>query len=130
MRTNLIVLPPPRFDGDLGLLQGVKDFTVEQLIAELAVEALDKPYTSRHCFTTRLLEAGCESHTAPELLDDKDVKTTMGSAQSARLTRILEEESKKRSQRIGTLFLKFYDRRLVLPRTGKYRSELIPINLI
>ncbi len=47
MRADLIVIPPPALDDDLGLLQGVKDFTVEQLIAELAVETLDEATRSR-----------------------------------------------------------------------------------
>lgn len=42
MRTNLIVLLPPLFDNDLGLLQSVEDFTIEQLIPEFTIEALDK----------------------------------------------------------------------------------------
>ena len=32
-------MPPPAFDDHLGLLQRVKDFTVEQFVAELRVEA-------------------------------------------------------------------------------------------
>ena len=35
------VLPPPLLDDDWCLLQDVEDFSVEQLIAELAVEALN-----------------------------------------------------------------------------------------
>src|SRR5438034_236915 len=39
MRTHLVVVLPPVFDHSLGLLQCVKDFTVEQFIAQLAIEA-------------------------------------------------------------------------------------------
>ncbi len=35
-----IVVPPPSFDEHLGLLQGVEDLSIQQLIPELAVEAL------------------------------------------------------------------------------------------
>jgi len=42
MRANLIVLLSPLFNDDLGLLQGVKDFTVEQFISELAVETFNE----------------------------------------------------------------------------------------
>jgi hypothetical protein len=42
---------PPTFDDDLGFLQCVEDFAVEQLIAKLRVEALAisiLPGTARH----------------------------------------------------------------------------------
>lgn len=35
------------------------------------------PHTFRHCFATHLPEAGYDIHTVQELLDHKDVKTTM-----------------------------------------------------
>jgi hypothetical protein len=41
VRTNFIVLLAPLLDDDLSRLQGVENFTVEQLIPELAIEALD-----------------------------------------------------------------------------------------
>lgn len=41
MGSNGIVLLSPLFDQDFGFLQGVEDLTVEQFIAELAVETLD-----------------------------------------------------------------------------------------
>ena len=39
MRANGVVVPSPALDDHLGLLQRVKDFTVEQFIAKLRVEA-------------------------------------------------------------------------------------------
>lgn len=50
MWTHRVVVTSPVFDHDLGLLQCVEDFTIEQLIAQLAVEALAiaiLPWTSR-----------------------------------------------------------------------------------
>jgi hypothetical protein len=37
--TNSVVVPSPVLDDHLGLLQSVKDFTVEQFVTELRVEA-------------------------------------------------------------------------------------------
>ena len=51
MRTHSVVVAPPIFDDDLGFLQCVEDFAVEQLIAKLRVEALAisiLPGTARH----------------------------------------------------------------------------------
>ena len=39
MRTHRIVVAPPVFDHDLRLLQCVEDFSVQQFITQLAVEA-------------------------------------------------------------------------------------------
>ena len=39
MRANGVVMPSPALDDHLGLLQRVKNFTVEQFVAELRVEA-------------------------------------------------------------------------------------------
>ena len=41
MRADGVVVPSPGFDQDLRLLQRVEDLAVEQLVAELGVEALD-----------------------------------------------------------------------------------------
>ena len=41
MRPNCIEVAPPTFDDDLGLAQGVEDFTIEQFIAQARIEALD-----------------------------------------------------------------------------------------
>ena len=38
-----ILLSSPLFEDDFCLLEGVEDFTVEQLIPQLAIEALDIP---------------------------------------------------------------------------------------
>src|SRR3954468_13065130 len=40
MRTVAVVVPPPAFDHDLGFRQRVEDLAAEQLVPELAVEAL------------------------------------------------------------------------------------------
>ena len=40
MRSELVVVPPPLLDQHLGLPQRVEDFPIEQLVPELAVEAL------------------------------------------------------------------------------------------
>ena len=40
MRPDGIIVFPPLLDDDLRLLQAVEDFSVQQLIAELAIEAL------------------------------------------------------------------------------------------
>ena len=40
MRANGVVVMSPCFDHDLGLLERVEDLAVEQLIAELSVEAI------------------------------------------------------------------------------------------
>ena len=40
MRTDSIVVSSPCFDHDLGLLQGVEDLAVQQLVTQLAIEAL------------------------------------------------------------------------------------------
>jgi len=40
MRPYLIVFPPPALYQDLGLLQGIKNPPVEQLITKLPIEAL------------------------------------------------------------------------------------------
>ena len=40
MRPHRVVVMPPCFDDDLGLLEGVEDFAIEELIAQLGVEAL------------------------------------------------------------------------------------------
>ncbi len=40
MRAHRIVIVPPAFDHDLGLLECVEDLSVEQPIAQLAVETL------------------------------------------------------------------------------------------
>jgi len=39
MRANRVVMPSPAFDEDSCLLQSVEDFSIEKLIAQLAVEA-------------------------------------------------------------------------------------------
>ena len=41
MRPDGIVLTPPRFDQNLGLLQRVENFAVQELIAQPSVEAFD-----------------------------------------------------------------------------------------
>ncbi len=41
MRPDCVVVPPPALDDDLRLPQCVEDFTVEQLVAQTRVEALD-----------------------------------------------------------------------------------------
>jgi hypothetical protein len=41
VRPDRVVVAPPALDDDLGLAQGVEDFTIEQLVAEASVEALD-----------------------------------------------------------------------------------------
>jgi len=41
VRPDRVVVAPPVLDDDLGLAQGVEDFTVERLVAEASVEALD-----------------------------------------------------------------------------------------
>src|ERR1700712_5149984 len=41
VRPDSVVVPPPALDDDLGFLQRVEDFAVEQLVPELGVEALD-----------------------------------------------------------------------------------------
>ena len=53
MRPDLVVLLPPELDQDLRLLQRVEDLSVQQLIAQLPVEALDVPVLPRR---TRLDE--------------------------------------------------------------------------
>ena len=40
MRPELVVMPPPSFDEHFSLLQCVEDLSIQQLIPELAVEAL------------------------------------------------------------------------------------------
>lgn len=40
MRARRVVVLPPRFDDDLGFLQRVEDFAIEQLVTEFRVEAL------------------------------------------------------------------------------------------
>lgn len=40
MRPNLVVVASPTFNNDLRLPQGVKDFSIEQFVPELAIEAL------------------------------------------------------------------------------------------
>jgi hypothetical protein len=57
VQTILILLPSPLLDDDLGFLQSAKDFTVEHLIAKLAVEALNVTVLPR---TARLDEQGLE----------------------------------------------------------------------
>src|ERR687885_1277212 len=41
MRAHHIVVPAPALDHDLGLLQAVEDFSIEKLISEPGIEALD-----------------------------------------------------------------------------------------
>jgi hypothetical protein len=41
VRPHGFVIEPPRLDEDLRLPQGIEDLAVEQLVAELGVEALD-----------------------------------------------------------------------------------------
>ena len=41
MRPDCAKVPPPAFDDDLGLLQHIEDFTIEQFITQARVEALD-----------------------------------------------------------------------------------------
>ena len=55
MWTHGVVVAPPVFDHDLGLLQCVEDFTIEQLVTQLAVEALAIAILPR---TTRLDVSG------------------------------------------------------------------------
>jgi hypothetical protein len=43
------VVPPPSLDEDLRLPQRVEDFAVEQLVAELGVEALDPDISRGRC---------------------------------------------------------------------------------
>ncbi len=38
VRPGLVVVPPPSFNEHVGLLQRVEDLSIQQLIAELAVE--------------------------------------------------------------------------------------------
>ena len=40
MRADLVVMTAPVLDDGSGLLQGIEDFTIEQLIPKLRVEAL------------------------------------------------------------------------------------------
>jgi hypothetical protein len=40
MRADLVVMTPPIFDDDPGLLQGIEDLAIEQFIPKLRVEAL------------------------------------------------------------------------------------------
>ena len=40
MRTDSVVVLTPFFDDDLGFLERVEDLSIEQLVAELCVEAL------------------------------------------------------------------------------------------
>jgi hypothetical protein len=40
MRTYCVVVTPPSFDNDLGLAEAVEDLDIQQLVAELRVEAL------------------------------------------------------------------------------------------
>src|ERR671910_952254 len=42
VRPDRIVVPAPALDDDLGLLERIEDLAVEQLVAELRVEALDE----------------------------------------------------------------------------------------
>ena len=39
MRTDVVVLPEPLVDDDLGLLEGLEDLAVEQLAPEAGIEA-------------------------------------------------------------------------------------------
>ena len=41
MLTDLVVLPSPSLDQDLGLLERVEDLSVQELVAKLPVERLD-----------------------------------------------------------------------------------------
>lgn len=41
MRPDCIIFPTPFFNQYFRLLEGVKDFAIEQLVPQLAVEALD-----------------------------------------------------------------------------------------
>ena len=44
--------PPPAFDHNLGLLEAVKDFAIQQLVTQLAVEGFAVailPRTAGHC---------------------------------------------------------------------------------
>jgi hypothetical protein len=41
MRSDGIVVPPPAFEDDLRLAQAVEDLSVQQLISEPGIEALD-----------------------------------------------------------------------------------------
>lgn len=38
MRSHRVVVTPPSFDHDRGLLEGIEDFAIEQFVAQLAVE--------------------------------------------------------------------------------------------
>jgi hypothetical protein len=40
VRTHGVVVSPPGFDHDLGLIEGVEDLSIEQLVTQLTVEAL------------------------------------------------------------------------------------------
>src|SRR6266446_10748974 len=41
VRPDRVVVPSPALDDDLGLVESVEDFAVEQLVAQASVEALD-----------------------------------------------------------------------------------------
>ena len=41
MWSNVVILPSPAFDQDLGFWQGMEDLTVQELISHFAIERLD-----------------------------------------------------------------------------------------
>ena len=47
MRPDRVVVPAPRLDHDLGLVQGVEYLSVEQFVSELTVEGFNVPVFPR-----------------------------------------------------------------------------------
>ena len=47
MRTDMVVLTQPLPDDDLGFFQTVEDFSIQQLISELAIEGFTAPLLRR-----------------------------------------------------------------------------------
>lgn len=66
MRSNGAVLPPPLLDHHPCLVEAIKYFTVEQLIAQIAVEALAVSVLPRAAWFD--IE-GCETRMKPRLFE-------------------------------------------------------------
>jgi len=47
VRSLRVVVLAPLLDDDLGLVQGIEDLAIEQLVAEAGIEALDVAVLSR-----------------------------------------------------------------------------------